>query len=170
MYKNIKNELTLPSGWDSWESLMREALAEAKKAQDKDEVPVGAIVVDQCGKILGRGFNCPISTLNPTAHAEVAAIKDAARCVENYRLINAYLVVTLEPCLMCAGAIIHSRIKGVIYGAHDYKTGALHSQTNALDLPFHNHHPAWIGGILENECANIISAFFQKKRQQNLKS
>lgn len=159
------NGLALPCGWNSWEDLMTEALEEAQKALELDEVPVGAVVVTEDGEIVGRGHNCPISACNPTAHAEITALTVAARELDNYRLNRAFLVVTLEPCLMCAGAIVHSRLKGVVFGAHDYKTGALASQIGALDLPFHNHKTLWMGGVKEQECGELLSSFFKHKRQ-----
>ena len=154
-----------PPGWESWEMLMDEALAEARKALEIDEVPVGAVVVTEKGEIVGRGHNSPISNSNPVAHAELAAIANAAETVANYRLNKAFLVVTLEPCLMCAGAIVHSRLEGVVFGAYDYKTGALVSKINALDLPFHNHKTMWLGGVKEEECGALLSSFFKNKRQ-----
>lgn len=155
-----------PPGEISWEEAMQEALKEAAKAEALDEVPVGAVVLNEQGKIIGRGHNCPISTCNSSAHAEIMAISSACQSLNNYRLINSYLVVTLEPCLMCVGAMVHARLKGVVFGASDYKTGAIKSQIQALDLPFHNHKLGWAGGVLQEECANILSSFFQKKRQK----
>jgi len=154
-----------PSGWNCWEEIMAQALMEAGKSLVLDEVPVGAVVVTEDGRIVGRGHNCPITSYNPTAHAEITALADAAREMGNYRLNRAFLVVTLEPCLMCAGAIVHSRLKGVVFGAHDYKTGALTSKIGALDLPFHNHRTRWMGGIKEQECGELLSSFFKHKRQ-----
>ena len=160
-----RNAFPPPPGWESWEALMDEALAEARKALEIDEVPVGAVVVTEKGEIVGRGHNSPISNSNPVAHAELAAIANAAETMANYRLNGAFLVVTLEPCLMCAGAIVHSRLEGVIFGAYDYKTGALVSKINALDLPFHNHKTMWMGGVKEEECGALLSSFFKNKRQ-----
>ncbi len=157
---------TPPRGWNSWADLMQEALKEAAKAESIDEVPVGAIVVSEQGKIIGRGHNCPIATHNPSAHAEIIAIGNACQKLNNYRLLNSYLVVTLEPCLMCVGAMVHARLKGVVFGASDYKTGAVCSQIQALDLLFHNHKVNWAGGVLQQECASVLSAFFQKKRNK----
>ena len=157
--------LVPPSGF-SWEEAMQEALKEAAKAEALDEVPVGAVILNEQGEIIGRGHNCPISTCSACAHAEIMAINNACKQLNNYRLINSYLVVTLEPCLMCVGAMIHARLKGVVFGASDYKTGAVKSQIQALDLPFHNHKLLWVDGVLQEECANILSSFFQKKRQK----
>ena len=168
--KNANNAPALPSlappQGVNWEEAMREALKEAAKAEAMDEVPVGAVVLNERGEIIGRGHNCPINTYNTLAHAEIMAIKSACKNLNNYRLINSYLVVTLEPCLMCVGAMVHARLKGVIFGASDYKTGAVKSQIQALNLPFHNHKVSWAGGVLEEECAHILSSFFQKKRQK----
>ncbi len=157
--------LWLPKGWESWESLMDEALREAHKALLLDEVPVGAVVVDANGTVIGRGHNSPISSCNPTAHAELTALCQAAQNVGNYRLNQAFLVVTLEPCLMCAGAVVHSRLQGVVFGASDFKTGALCSRIGALDLQFHNHKTVWAGGVKQKECGELLSSFFKKKRQ-----
>lgn len=141
---------------------MRRALNLAKKAEDEAEVPVGAIVV-QDNKIIGEGFNLSISNCDPTAHAEIMAIRDACKKKNNYRLPDATLYVTLEPCPMCAGAIIHSRLAKVIYGARDIKSGAL---GGFMDLNEHkwNHNIASTAGILEEECSSILKEFFKARR------
>jgi len=144
---------------------MNEAIALAKKAALENEVPVGAIVVLD-NQIIGRGFNCPISTCDPTAHAEIIALRDAATTINNYRLINASLYVTLEPCTMCAGAIVHSRIERLVYGASEPKAGVIHSQKKLLEEPYFNHKIEVCSGVCEAECGEIISHFFVQRREQ----
>src|SRR6188472_4785654 len=117
---------------------MAEALVQAGTARDADEVPIGAVIVID-GVVVGRGFNQPISSGDPTAHAEIVAIRDAARRVGNYRLTGAILCVTIEPCLMCVGALVHARIATVVYGAAEPRTGALESTVRGAELPGHNH-------------------------------
>jgi tRNA(adenine34) deaminase len=143
---------------------MREALALAGAAQAAGEVPVGAIVVKD-GAIVGRGYNQPVSARDPTAHAEIVALRDAARALDNYRLIGCDLYVTLEPCAMCAGAIMHARIARVMYGAPDPKTGACGSVTDLFALPKLNHHTAVQGGLLAQESSTLLQAFFAARRQ-----
>ena len=142
---------------------MLEAMALAREAAACDEVPVGAVVV-QDGVIVGRGFNQPISRHDPTAHAEVMALRDAAARLGNYRLPGCTLYVTLEPCAMCVGAIMHARIERVVFGANDPKTGACGS---VIDLPAEsrlNHHAEVTGGLLADECGALLSAFFAARR------
>jgi tRNA(adenine34) deaminase len=143
---------------------MRLALSEARKALGLGEVPVGALVVDESGNVLGRGFNRPITSNNPLAHAEIIALTEAGHYLKNYRLDKCFLIATLEPCLMCSGAAIHARVAGVIYGAGDPRAGSVESCLEALDLSFHNHHPWHMGGILENECAQLLNDFFGQRR------
>lgn len=147
------------------EFYMREALAEAKKAWQEDEVPVGAIVV-RGGEIVGRGYNRPIAGHDPTAHAEVQALRDAAGRLGNYRLPGCELYVTLEPCVMCTGAIMHARIARVIYGARDPKTGAHRSVLDLFDQPRLNFHATVEEGVLAGECGGLLSAFFLARRKQ----
>lgn len=142
---------------------MREALALARDAWSAGEVPVGAVVVLD-GAIVGRGFNAPISRHDPTAHAEIRALRDAAERLGNYRLPGCSLYVTLEPCTMCMGAIFHARIARVVFGASDPKTGACGS---IIDLPAEsrlNHHAEAVGGILADECGGLLSGFFAQRR------
>lgn len=153
-----------PSFWNSWEDVMREALAEAGKASLAGEVPVGAVVVDAAGAVIGRGHNAPVARHDPTAHAEIMALREAASRTENYRLNGCVLAVTLEPCLMCVGAIVHARICGVVFGAHDPRAGAVSSQLDGFDLGLHNHTPWQAGGILEPECGELLHAFFTGRR------
>ncbi len=142
---------------------MEIALEEAQAAFLKDEVPVGAVVVHD-GKILARAHNSPISLKNPSAHAEMLALREAAETIGNYRLVGAELYVTLEPCVMCAGAIILARIRRVIFGARDPKCGAVTSLYNILADKRLNHQVEITEGILQEECGEIMSRFFQQKR------
>jgi tRNA(adenine34) deaminase len=142
---------------------MRQALAEAEKARDAGEVPIGAIVVAD-GNVIGAGFNQPISAHDPTAHAEVIALRAAAQAVGNYRLTDATMYVTVEPCLMCVGAMVHARIGLVVYGAAEPKAGALQSMTNAHELPGLNHRLTTLGGVLESESRDLLRAFFKDRR------
>lgn len=142
---------------------MQEALRLAEKAETKNEVPVGAIIVLD-GEIIAEGFNQPRVQHDPTAHAEIIALRNAGQKINNYRLLNSTLYVTLEPCIMCAGAIIHARIKHLIYGAPDKKAGAVISQQKAFDYPFLNHHVAYQGGLLAQDSARLLQQFFQSRR------
>jgi tRNA(adenine34) deaminase len=146
------------------EDYMREALALSAQAQSRGEVPVGAVVVKD-GAIIGRGFNRPISSSDPSAHAEVVAIRDAAKQAGNYRLTGCELYVTLEPCVMCAGAIMHARIARVVYGASDPKTGACGSVVDLFADTKLNHHATVVSGVLAEECGARLSAFFEQRRQ-----
>ncbi len=142
---------------------MKQALELAAQAAELNEVPVGAIVVldDQ---VIGRGFNSPISGCDPSAHAEIQALRDAASRLENYRLVDATLYVTIEPCSMCAGAIVHSRIKRLVYGALEPKAGVVTSQIPFFEQPWLNHRVEVQGGVLADECSSIISDFFARRR------
>jgi tRNA(adenine34) deaminase len=142
---------------------MRHALALAEQAQGAGEVPVGAVVVKD-GEIIGRGFNAPISRHDPSAHAEVQALRDAAERIGNYRLVDCELFVTLEPCLMCAGAMMHARIARVVFGASDLKTGAAGSVINVFAEQRLNHHTQVQGGVLAEECSAMLSNFFAQRR------
>jgi tRNA(adenine34) deaminase len=145
------------------DAFMDVALDEARRARDAGEVPIGSIVVLD-GAIVGRGFNQPISAGDPTAHAEMVALRDAARAVGNYRLTGAMLYVTIEPCLMCIGALVHARIGTLVYGAAEPRTGAAVSTVRGLDLPGHNHDVAVIGGVREEESRALMQAFFKERR------
>jgi len=142
---------------------MHAALDLARQAQAAGEVPVGAVVVKD-GEIVGRGFNAPISRHDPSAHAEMMAMRDAAQRLGNYRLTGCELFVTIEPCLMCAGAIMHARIARVVYGANDPKTGACGSVLNAFAERRLNHHTEVGGGLLAEECGLMLSDFFALRR------
>lgn len=148
------------------EFFMREAISLARAAECLGEVPVGAVVVKD-GEIIGRGFNTPIGEADPTAHAEICALRDAARKLDNYRLPGCELFVTLEPCAMCAGAIIHSRIARVVYGARDYKTGVHGSVVDLFAVERLNHHATVQGGVLAEECGRLLSDFFAQRRLGN---
>lgn len=145
------------------EGFMAEALRLAREAGAMGEVPVGAVVVKD-GEIIGRGFNAPISSQDPTAHAEIVALRDAARLMGNYRLPGCELYVTLEPCVMCCGAIIHARIARVVFGARDPKTGACGSVVNLFDEPRLNYHATVTGGVLAAECGALLTDFFAARR------
>ncbi len=142
---------------------MRAAMAQAELARDAGEVPVGAVLVID-GEIVGRGFNQPISANDPTAHAEVMALRDAGLHQANYRLPGSTLYVTLEPCVMCCGAIMHARVERVVYGACDPKTGAAGSVINLFDQARLNHHAQAYGGVLAEECGAMLSNFFAERR------
>ena len=142
---------------------MRLAIAEAAQAIDAGEVPVGAIVVLD-GVVIGAGFNQPITSTDPTAHAEIVAMRAAAARVSNYRLTGSTLYVTVEPCLMCVGAMVHARVGTVVYGAAEPKAGALISMTRAHEFPGLNHRLQVHSGVLEEECREIVQAFFRSRR------
>lgn len=144
------------------EPFMRLALAQAELARAAGEVPVGAVVV-QGGAVVGRGYNRPIGTSDPTAHAEVLALRDAARAAGNYRLTGAFLYATVEPCLMCVGAIVHARVATVVYGAADPKGGAVRSLLDPNTLPL-NHRFEAVEGVLADECRDVLQAFFRARR------
>lgn len=147
------------------EIFMRAALDLAGQAEAAGEVPIGAVVV-KGGEIVGRGFNAPISRRDPSAHAEMMALRDAAQWLDNYRLVGCELFVTLEPCLMCAGAIMHARIARVVYGARDPKTGACGSVMDVFAERRLNHHTEVTGGVLAEECGAVLSDFFARRRAQ----
>lgn len=142
---------------------MREALVLASQGAAQGEVPVGAVLV-QDGEIIGRGFNCPISRHDPSAHAEMVAIRDAALAVENYRLPGSTLYVTLEPCSMCAGLIVHSRVARVVYGATEPKAGVAVSRGQFFAQEFLNHRVLVEGGVLMEDCAAVLVEFFRQRR------
>lgn len=144
---------------------MEVALQLAREAGAADEVPVGAVVVKD-GEIVGRGFNQPILRHDPTAHAEIAAMRDAATRLRNYRLSGCELYVTLEPCAMCVGAIMHARIARVVFGASDPKTGAAGSVVDLFGERRLNHHTEVIGGVLAEECGALLSSFFAARRSK----
>jgi tRNA(adenine34) deaminase len=142
---------------------MRAALAEARKAAASGEVPIGA-VIDIDDVIVAAAFNKPISSVDPTAHAEIVALREAAQKVGNYRLTGATLCVTVEPCAMCVGALVHARIGTLIYGAPEPKTGAVRSTMQLLDDPSWNHRLVVISGVLADECRELVQSFFKERR------
>ena len=147
------------------ECYMREALTEGNNALLAGEVPIGSVVVSADGQIVGRGFNHPIGANDPSAHAEILALRDAARFIGNYRLNATTLYVTVEPCAMCAGALIHARVDRLVYGAPEPKSGAVCSAMQMLDHPALNHRIEIISGVLENQCREMIQGFFGEKRR-----
>jgi tRNA(adenine34) deaminase len=159
----MSEPLTIPSTPEQDLHFMREALALAREAEAMGEVPVGAVVVKD-GAVVGRGYNAPIARHDPSAHAEIAALRDAARHLGNYRLVGCELFVTLEPCVMCVGAMFHARIARVVYGARDPKTGAAGSIFNLFTETRLNHHARIEGGVLAEECGQVLSDFFARRR------
>ena len=148
---------------DSDARFMRAALEQAGEAQRRGEVPVGAVVVID-DEIVGEGFNQPIGAHDPTAHAEIVAIREASKRIGNYRLSGAALYVTIEPCQMCVGAMIHARIARVVYGTREPRAGAIESAMRAHEHPALNHRMTATGGVLEEDCRALIQEFFQEKR------
>lgn len=149
------------------EAGMRLALVQARCAADAGEVPVGAIIVDADRRVIGQGFNHTISGNDPSAHAEIVALRDAGLRVRNYRLPGATLFVTLEPCMMCMGAMMHARLSRVVYGATDPKTGACGSVIQLQNIDQLNHHTLFEGGVLADECSLILRSFFRERRKQH---
>lgn len=145
------------------EVFMQRALALASLAAKEGEVPVGAVMVLD-NEIIAEGYNAPIKNRDPSAHAEMVVLREAAKKIGNYRLLDTTLYVTLEPCLMCAGAMVHARIKRLVYGAADPRTGVIKSQANLLDAPFLNHKVEWEGDVLASSCGELLKQFFKGKR------
>ena len=145
------------------EMFMRRAIGLAAAAEDAGEVPVGALVVHD-GRIIGEGFNSPIADCDPTAHAEIAAMRNAARALGNYRLDGVTLYATLEPCIMCAGAIVHARVGRLVFGARDLRFGGVRSKFRLADSDLLNHQVEVVEGVLGAECTQILQRFFEKKR------
>ena len=142
---------------------MQKAIQLARKAEAEDEVPVGAVIV-KGNQVIAEGWNRLIQSHDPSSHAEIVAIRNAGQALNNYRLIDTTLYVTLEPCAMCVGAMIHARIKRLVFGAFDPKTGAAGSAIELIQSEKHNHQIEFIGGVLELDCRNMLQAFFRKKR------
>jgi tRNA(adenine34) deaminase len=142
---------------------MREAIAQARLALEAGEVPIGALIV-MAGEVIAAGFNQPIRSGDPTAHAEIVVIRAAARQIGNYRLTGASLYVTIEPCLMCVGALVHARIGTLVYGAAEPRSGAVVSTVRGGELPGHNHRFDVVGGVCEDECRALMQAFFKDRR------
>lgn len=145
---------------------MAYAMQLAQRAAELGEVPVGAVLVHQ-GEVIGEGWNQPISGHDPTAHAEMLALRNAAQAIENYRLVDSTLYITIEPCTMCAGAIVHARVARVVFGATEPKAGAAISNGQVFDQPWMNHQVAYEGGVLADACSAQISAFFKQRRAQH---
>lgn len=142
---------------------MRHALRLAQRAESLGEVPVGAVIVKE-GRCIAEGWNSPIASNDPTAHAEIMALRQAGAVLENYRLVDATLYVTLEPCVMCMGAISHARIRRLVFGAFDPKRGAVCHALSLTDAPFLNHRVSWAGGVLETDCSESLRDFFRARR------
>ncbi len=153
--------MEIPSTDEAW---LRLAVAEAQLAQAAGEVPIGAVVLDSTGAVIGRGQNRVIRDHDPTAHAEIVAMRDAGRALGNYRLEGCTLYVTLEPCAMCAGAMIHARIARLVFGALDPKAGAVGSVLDVLNHPRLNHQMELASGVLAEECGDLLRRFFQSRR------
>jgi tRNA(adenine34) deaminase len=147
---------------DYW---MCQALQQAQQAATRNEVPVGAVLIDASGELIAAGHNHPIGAHDPTAHAEIVVLREAARRLKNYRLPDTTLYVTLEPCTMCVGALVQARVARVVYGAIEPKTGAIQSAHRLFEQGKFNHYPDIQGGVMEAECATLISKFFEQKRQ-----
>lgn len=148
---------------DYW---MSKALLQAQQAAGRDEVPVGAVLVDQANELIAEAYNQPISLLDPTAHAEINVLRMAAKKLNNYRLPNTTLYVTLEPCTMCVGALVHARVKRIVYGAQEPKAGAISSAHQLFDSGFYNHVPEVTGGVRAKACSSLLSGFFENRRLQ----
>jgi tRNA(adenine34) deaminase len=148
---------------------MLEAMSLAEQAGAAGEVPVGALVVRN-GSVIGRGWNCSIGHCDPTAHAEIVALRDAAKSASNYRLPGTILYVTIEPCTMCIGAMIHARIGRLVYGASEPRAGAVTSQLRLTDQTYFNHRIEVVGGLLAEQCGEMVSHFFRQRRKQSSQS
>ena len=146
-------------------SWMQHAVSLAQRAESEDEVPVGAVLVRD-GEVLGEGWNRPIGAHDPSAHAEIQALRAAASALGNYRLPGTTLYVTLEPCCMCTGAIIHARVQRVVFGASDDKTGAAGSVFDLMQSPLHNHYVEVTAGVMARECGSLLTNFFRRKRSK----
>lgn len=140
------------------------ALEQAQNAANCDETPVGAVLVDKSGELIACGYNQPITTLDPTAHAEIVVIREAAKRLQNYRLVDTTLYVTLEPCAMCVGALVQARVARIVFGALEPKTGAIQSAFQIFQSAQFNHNPKISAGVLAVECSALISQFFEQKR------
>ena len=143
---------------------MSQALLQARIAADNDEVPVGAVLIDENNELIAEGHNQPIAAHDPTAHAEIIVLREAARKLSNYRLPGTTLFVTLEPCTMCLGALVQARVKRVVYGTVEPKTGAIESAHQLFSKAKFNHIPEILGGVSKDECSSLLSAFFEHKR------
>ncbi|SOB57205.1 tRNA-specific adenosine deaminase [Pseudodesulfovibrio profundus] len=154
-----------PAG-SSWRALMDVAFSEACKAAKTGETPVGAALFTRTGTLIAKAHNRPIGLNDPTAHAEILCLRQASEVMGNYRLNDTIMAVTLEPCLMCTGALIHARVGGIVMGALDSRAGAIISNLNGHDLSFTNHRMWYIEGVMEEECSSLLKRFFLEKRKQ----
>ena len=147
---------------------MRQAIEQAKQAANQNEIPIGAVLVDlESGELLSAGYNQPISSSDPTAHAEIVALRQASNRRKNYRLAATALYVTVEPCTMCVGALMHARISLLVFGAREPKAGVVVSQKQLLEESFYNHRLNYLEGIMAEECGTLLTDFFEKKRNRN---
>ncbi|WP_423747897.1 tRNA adenosine(34) deaminase TadA [Fundidesulfovibrio terrae] len=161
---------TPPPGWKSWRLVMTRALRQAWLAGRRGEAPIGAVVIEAAtGRLLAEACNGPIGASDPTAHAEILALRQAGTALGNYRLNGAILAVTLEPCLMCLGAMVHARIGGLVFGARDAKAGAVVSNLDGPGLAFLNHRFPVLEGVLAEECGATLTRFFAGRRKEKLK-
>ena len=151
------------------ENFMRLAIEQAQLAEQLGEVPVGAVITYQ-DQVIATAHNLPINSLNPCSHAEIEVLKKAANQIQNYRLLNCDIYITLEPCMMCVGAMIHARINHCYFGAFDPKTGVAQSCDQLFNKPYHNHCVKYSGGILQADCENLLKNFFKKKRRKLTKN
>jgi len=158
--------MNAPNDDSQW---MARALALARRAESAGEVPVGAVLVTD-GAIIGEGWNSPIGHCDPTAHAEIQALRSAAQACHNYRLPGSTLYVTLEPCAMCLGAMIHARVQRLVFAAYEPRAGAVVSQLQLLEQSPFNHHIEWLGGVLQEESSAMLKAFFRRRRAKPLKA
>ncbi len=154
----------------TWRALMDVAFQEACQSVKSGEVPVGAALFSRTGELIAKAHNQPISSNDPTGHAEILCLREAARKIGNYRLNDTILAVTLEPCLMCTGALLHARVAGVILGAPDPMAGALFSNLEGHALPFANHKLWYVPGVMETECSGLLKRFFLDKRKADLRN
>ena len=154
-----------PPHGTSWRSLMDIAFGEACRAQDKGEAPIGAALFSSTGELIAKAHNQPISLNDPTGHAEVLCLRKAALAMDNYRLTDTIMAVTLEPCLMCTGALIHARVSGIVFAARDERAGALVSNLDGAALPFANHRMWTVEGVMFEECSALLKRFFLMRRK-----
>ena len=148
---------------------MSKALLQAKQAAERDEVPVGAVLVSEANELIAEAYNQPIGSVDPSAHAEINALRIVAQKLDNYRLPNTTLYVTLEPCTMCVGALVHARVKRIVYGAAEPKAGAITSAHQLLESGAYNHIPEVTPGVKKDDCSSLLSVFFENKRLQKKK-
>ncbi|MCB1603234.1 MAG: tRNA adenosine(34) deaminase TadA [Xanthomonadales bacterium] len=146
---------------------MSKAIDQALKAESIGEVPVGAVIVKN-NELIATGYNQVITLNDSSAHAEVMALRNAGACIGNYRLVDTTMYVTLEPCMMCAGAMVHARISRLVFGAFDQKTGVISSRDDCFDKPYHNHRVEYQGGVLQDECSQLLKEFFKQRRSLKL--